>query len=512
MCERIPDELLDRYTLNNKIEILSYYFDDRNTSKEYNWNDEFISNWVDNFTPENIKNNKQGWEPYYGTSKFILEAIEKYNITNMKVAVVGTLEPWIEAILLNFNNTVSTIEYNIPKNDIKNYKLDLINYNDFKNTKNLYDCIITFSSIEHSGLGRYGDPLNPEGDIIAMNDIYNNLKKNGLVIWGAPVGEDKLFWNAHRIYGKIRLELIFDNFNDIEWLGYDKETLLNSKHFEIIQPVVILEKKPKEIICEFEGGLGNQLFQIFNTISYCLDTNSSYVFYNSYLGYRKLYWDNFLSNLKNNVINQLPEKYGIIKEDSFSYKNLKNYNVIDNKILIKGYFQSYKYFEHNFDKICEIINIKNKISNDENVISLHLRIGDYKYFDGFTILPIDYYINSIKYIINETKIDNYKIIFFYEKIDEDNENIKDKINLISSIYPKINIIKCSDDLTDYEEMLLMSNCTHNIIANSTFSYWGAFLNKNKNKIVTYPSLWFNNNLKDNNLIDLFPESWIKINF
>ena len=57
-------------------------------------------------------------------------------------------------------------------------------------------------------------------------------------------------------------------------------------------------------------------------------------------------------------------------------------------------------------------------------------------------------------------------------------------------------------------MIYLSSCQHNIIANSTFSWWGAYLNQNKHKIVTYPSIWFGFNA---NTSDLFPTDWIKIN-
>jgi hypothetical protein len=65
------------------------------------------------------------------------------------------------------------------------------------------------------------------------------------------------------------------------------------------------------------------------------------------------------------------------------------------------------------------------------------------------------------------------------------------------------------DLEDWEQLLMMSSCGHNIIANSTFSWWGAYLNSNPDKIVCYPETWFGPKAQHDTL-DLFPEDWIKV--
>ena len=188
-------------------------------------------------------------EPYSNGAKFHLQAFEKYinSIKNKKVAVIGSQSPWIEAILVNCGaKEVTTVEYNVPI--CNHHIIKAISYTDFCNSSEKYDAIVSYSSIEHSGLGRYGDSLNSRGDIETMEQIYSSLNEDGLCFVGFPVGKDYIVWNAHRIYGTIRLKLMYlDKFKELEWIGCDKNYIYrcpkktgNPEH--TIQPVIILQK------------------------------------------------------------------------------------------------------------------------------------------------------------------------------------------------------------------------------------------------------------------------------
>ena len=240
----IPDELKNGFTMNGKIPVLKWYFEPGSNSTLYKWSNDSVNKYVDRFTPTNIKNNNEGVSTYgHEVCVNLLKSFEDFNIVNKKIAVIGSETPWIEAILINMNNNVTTIEYNLPEYNFEKLKCrDYFNY--FEKNREKFEVIVTFSSIEHSGLGRYGDPLDPEGDIKTMDCIYKNLNNDGLVIWGAPVGSDNLTWNAHRVYGKIRLPLIFNKFQELKWYGREKEQLFNmlvGKH-NYYQPVVVLKK------------------------------------------------------------------------------------------------------------------------------------------------------------------------------------------------------------------------------------------------------------------------------
>lgn len=242
--KKIPKKLLNGYSMNGQIDILNWWINNMN-STSLDWTDELINAHIEAFSNDNIQQfNYIEIEPYRGAAKLHLHAIMEYPIDNKDVAIVGSLKPWIESICINNNaKSITTVEYNVP---ICNHpKIKTISYNDFTNESNKYDVIITFSSVEHSGLGRYGDALNPDGDIETMNVIHNALKSDGIVLWGAPVGYDCVAFNAHRIYGKKRLKLLFQKFNIVKWFGYD-ESILNkwteANVTNFVQPVILLNK------------------------------------------------------------------------------------------------------------------------------------------------------------------------------------------------------------------------------------------------------------------------------
>jgi hypothetical protein len=277
------------------------------------------------------------------------------------------------------------------------------------------------------------------------------------------------------------------------------------------------------------GGLGNQLFQIFTTISYAIENSKPFFFLNNYqLGngsngstIRYTYWNTLLSALvpflKN--INEIPQ-LTYITENNFKYQVLPK-NSTSTCSLLVGYFQSPKYFYNYKDSIYKLLKIdlkksilKNKISinfNETTYISAHFRFGDYKKYPNiYTLLTKIYYQNALNYIkengLKEIKND-VKVLYFCEN-DSINE-VNEIINSLKYDFPNIYFIRADPQLEDWEQMLLMSLCKHNIIANSTFSWWGAYLNSNQEKIVCYPSQWFSTETnKDTS--DLFLEEWKQI--
>lgn len=270
------------------------------------------------------------------------------------------------------------------------------------------------------------------------------------------------------------------------------------------------------------GGLGNQIFQIFATLSYAIKSKNQFKFLNiETLGagsttIRHTFWNTFFSRLKPFLIETFPQPIHVIREKDYSFKELPIYEMIDNNCLIFGYFQSYKYFQENYDIICRLLNIQGmkiellkKINiNLKDTISMHFRIGDYiKIQNIHPIMPKEYYSDSLEFITGKYVSKQFTVLYFCEDNDVDDVNLT--INYLQEKYPEIKFIRGDNSLEDWEQMLLMSCCNHNIIANSTFSWWAAYLNNWKNKIVCYPSTWFGPASK-NKTDDLFPIEWNEI--
>jgi hypothetical protein len=266
------------------------------------------------------------------------------------------------------------------------------------------------------------------------------------------------------------------------------------------------------ITTNHQGGLCNVMFKLSAAISLSLDVGVDYVFSNEFIrqldkdvvcdgfdDYR-IYYDNVLRGI--NFIDKLPETYRVHHDNyTFNYKPIA-YRKGEN-LLLEGYFQSEKYFINNKDYIINLFkpteNIKQtileKIPNINKFISIHVRRGDYLNLPDFhPIQPLDYYKSSV----NMFGIENTYLIFS-DGLDE----IRDMFDFI----PNKQFVTLGKD---YLDLYAMSMCEHNIICNSTFGWWGAYLNENKNKKIIAPRLWFGPSLGHLNTSDLIPNDWIKI--
>lgn len=274
------------------------------------------------------------------------------------------------------------------------------------------------------------------------------------------------------------------------------------------------------ITCYLMGGIGNQLFQIFTVIAAGIQNGKPFLFPDlKELGganttIRKTYWDTLFSNIIVIPPDKFPEQMCLIKEKDYRYNELPIRYARDNHILLYGYFQSYKYFSAEYKTIYKQLKFDDKkkelteklnFIDFENTICLHFRIGDYKLVSDYhPLLDLQYYLDSLSYISEIYPSKKFTVYYCCE--DTDLADVLISINLLKDTFNTFTFIRCTNDLHDWEQLLFMSLCQHNIIANSSFSWWGAFLNNYENKIVCYPSLWFGPKAP-HDTTDLIPSGW-----
>lgn len=185
----------------------------------------------------------------------------------------------------------------------------------------------------------------------------------------------------------------------------------------------------------------------------------------------------------------------VYKEPSFEYNEIA---INHSYILLSGWFQSEKYWSHCKDEVIKAFNITPVIR--EGWVSIHVRRGDYLLKpDYHPVITNDYIKRAIEYFIF---IGYTNFLVFGDDPDWNHDNIN------GAVYPGCNF-EYSEGRTALEDMAFMAGCEHNIIANSSFSFWGAYLNKNPNKVVIAPSLWFGPTGPPNTN-DLIPENWIRV--
>lgn len=286
------------------------------------------------------------------------------------------------------------------------------------------------------------------------------------------------------------------------------------------------------IIVNLKGGLGNQMFQYAcgralslrtQDQEFKIDVNGLERAIKVGDVYRPYSLSNFniIENIANiHEIKKIKYPYGIFSKcwHFFRKKFLRqNYVSFVPKIIklrgniyLDGYFQTEKYFKDFGSTIKNDFTPKNisrlsntiieKISQEQNSVSIHIRRGDYV---GHKILGgmcnDRYYIKAFEEI--NKSVTNPHFYIFSNEIDWVKENMT---------FPYPTTYVSSPEIPDYEELILMSHCKHNIIANSSFSWWGAWLNSNPNKIVIAPKKWANGVYNQIKLRDIIPNTWHKI--
>ncbi|MDE2188786.1 MAG: alpha-1,2-fucosyltransferase [Patescibacteria group bacterium] len=293
------------------------------------------------------------------------------------------------------------------------------------------------------------------------------------------------------------------------------------------------------IIINLKGGLGNQLFQYAAGRALSLrqenKTGIKVPIKLDITGYGK---DNGIDTVRRyslepfntrasianrDEIRRLKYPFGVVSKGwrFFKAKILRQFNtgfvprIFNTKgpIYLDGFFQTEKYFLDTEKEIRSDLTLKNpfsvkaqgisaQIEKTVNSVSIHVRRGDYvtdaKTNQHHGTCGHEYYSKALEYIASKIGTD-FTVFVFSDDIEWVNKNLP-------LPYPAVYV--SSPDIPDYEELILMSQCHNHIIANSSFSWWGAWLNPHADKIVVAPKQWVRTG-KDA-MKDIVPNSWIRL--
>jgi len=254
-----------------------------------------------------------------------------------------------------------------------------------------------------------------------------------------------------------------------------------------------------------DGRIGNNLFQIAAAASLAQENNCSFqVIAGNYYTPDEKWLSQYLKQFETNILRKvtitqdIPENLISHKEKEFSFNPI----IYAENIMLEGFYQSEKYFnpkvvQNLFEidpKTSEYIQNKyGHLFNDE-ITSIHVRRGDYlASSDNYAVCSYDYFKSAINHIGMNKK---------FLITSDDIQWCKKKFKGANFFF--------SEGESAIVDMYLQSCCTNNIISNSSFSWWGAWLNKNPKKIVICPEPWFGVAFRNKSTKDLIPENWLRM--
>lgn len=245
------------------------------------------------------------------------------------------------------------------------------------------------------------------------------------------------------------------------------------------------------------GRLGNYFFEAANCIAYAKKHGLEYSmpFHTS----NKIWSPIYLTHLQNKKYNfSLPTIK--IEEKQFHYYELPFDESFRNaNIILQGYFQSYLRLDAFRKEILEAFNLPYEFK--EEYCSIHARYGDYLTIANKHIIIDDYYLLEAMAIMRINGIKNFKVF-------------SDDLPLFKKRHGDLYDFEYSTNTNELDDLIEISCCEHNINSSSTFSWWGAWLNQNPNKIIITQKLWFQIGWKEDTrevlTSDLIPQNWIKL--
>jgi len=232
--EDLPSEFFDDFTLHGRFPFRRYpcsFFDTVYLTKDAlqtEWTEGLLNDWKDQ-----ASNGVLAGTYDVASTNSLMKAVTSVVMKGKRCLVIGSEKPWVEAVLLAAGaSSVVTLEYGkiqsyhpqvttmLPSEFVRAF-LD--------GSLGTFDAVVTFSSVEHAGLGRYGDAMLPWGDIIAIARGWCVTKPGGDLVIAVPAGPDELMFNAHRRYGPVRYPFLVANWKQISMVPGNQPVYVLSK-------------------------------------------------------------------------------------------------------------------------------------------------------------------------------------------------------------------------------------------------------------------------------------------
>lgn len=284
---------------------------------------------------------------------------------------------------------------------------------------------------------------------------------------------------------------------------YDRDASTKSKGF---------------VTVDMMGGLGNQLFQLATAYAYGRDHNKTLIMNHAqtHLGNRKTYFDSVYQWVQDS--RDIKRKnWHKISEPHFHYAELPD---AFGNVRLYGYFQSLKYFDRYVDEIVTLFKQGTPPLPPDHptvqairhaftaTVSLHVRRSDYVGNAMHPVQTLEYYqaaLAALRQKIDvtlENTTDPLTVVVFSDDLPWCQAHLPSALEHVALVYVE------SQGLTDAQELVLMSECDHHIIANSSFSWWGAVYNQKPHKVVVAPQRWFGNT--SYNWQDVYGPDWLVV--
>lgn len=436
-----------------------------------------------------------------GETSWLFHGLRKIpSIVGANILVIGSENPWVEACCLAAGaNKVITLEYG--KIMSEHPQIQIINVNEirsnFEKYTSYFDVVVSFSSIEHVGLGRYGEVMNPWGDRQTIARAWCITKPGGYLLLGVPVGDDSIQYNAHRVYGSIQYPHLVANWHQ-QWRAEGGE-----QRIHLFRKSIDGQNDPglEQVLwvkVNLQGRLGNQLFQVASAYGISKQRNARYcvgdlnVNSNTMLE-ASVNFLHYYPSCPNDVTFEVSWET-VDKGGNQKFVKSVAENFPGKSIQVGAYLQSFKYFKfsgHPF--VLKFSNWADEWTSSRGFnTAIHVRENE----EGQNT-PISFYKKALQILKSRTSEDLKILVCSNNFAWVKQQNFFDDMFLVDAFSPG-------------EDMAILSSVSNLIIGWGTFGWWSAYLKRQPGPIVYYNAPW--NFQSENSFVleDHYLPEWIKV--